>query len=157
MNTLVIMGCEVGDLQSVIALSPLTIIHFIGPYLKNPYFLDRGIKNKISDGYPYYLTLTVIDWVDIFTRTVYKHVIIESLRHCQKEKGLLIYCWCLMSNHLHLNASAKKELIYQTHCGILKNSPAKRSLKQWLKFPKADGNGCKIAFGLRSNSEKCLL
>jgi putative transposase len=29
-----------------------------------------GIKNKISEGYIYFLTLTVVDWVDVFTSAV---------------------------------------------------------------------------------------
>jgi putative transposase len=88
-----------------------------------------GIKNKISEGYIYFLTLTVVDWVDVFTRPVYRHILIDSLKHCQKEKGLEIYAWCLMSNHLHLIASAKegfnlsdilidfKKIYEQTYCG----------------------------------------
>jgi putative transposase len=67
-----------------------------------------GIKNKISEGHIYFLTLTVVDWVDVFTRPVYRHILIDSLKHCQNEKGLEIYAWCLMSNHLHLIASAKE-------------------------------------------------
>jgi putative transposase len=67
-----------------------------------------GVKNKISEGYIYFLTLTVVDWVDVFTRPVYRHILIDSLKHCQNEKGLEIYAWCLMSNHLHLIASAKE-------------------------------------------------
>jgi putative transposase len=68
-----------------------------------------GIKNRIHSGYLYFLTLTVVDWVDVFTRPAYKHVLLESLRFCQKEKGLEIYAWCLMTNHIHLIASAKQE------------------------------------------------
>lgn len=50
----------------------------------------------------YFTTDTVVEWVDIFTRPVYKHIIIDSLTYCQKEKGLIIYAWVLMSNHLHM-------------------------------------------------------
>jgi putative transposase len=64
-----------------------------------------GLKNKISDGYIYFLTLTVVDWVDVFTRPIYKQIIVDSLRHCQQKKGLELYAWVLMSNHLHLLAS----------------------------------------------------
>jgi putative transposase len=67
-----------------------------------------GLKNKITHGYAYFLTMTVVDWVDVFTRPVYKHIVIDSLKYCQKEKGLEIYAWCLMTNHLHLIASAKE-------------------------------------------------
>jgi len=58
------------------------------------------IKNRIT-GEVYFVTDTVVDWVDIFTRPLYKHVIIESLSYCQQEKGLIIYAWVLMSNHMH--------------------------------------------------------
>ena len=71
-----------------------------------------GLKNKIYRGYLYFLTLTVIDWVDIFTRPDYKHIIVDSLRHCQNEKGLELYAWCLMSNHLHLIAAVHEENRY---------------------------------------------
>ena len=48
------------------------------------------------------MTDTVVDWVDIFTRPIYRHIIIESLEYCQKEKGLIIYAWVLMTNHMHM-------------------------------------------------------
>ena len=63
-----------------------------------------GIRNKISSGYIYYLTLTVEEWIDVFSRPAYKHIIIDSLNYCIINKGLEVYCWCLMSNHLHLIA-----------------------------------------------------
>jgi putative transposase len=73
------------------------------------YFQSMGIKNRIHPGYLYYLTLTVVDWVDVFTRPAYKQVLLASIRYCQKEKGLEVYAWCLMTNHIHLIASAKEE------------------------------------------------
>ena len=57
----------------------------------------------------YYVTLTVVDWVDVFTRPVYKEILIDSLKYCQIEKGLIIYAWCLMSNHIHMIISAKQD------------------------------------------------
>jgi REP element-mobilizing transposase RayT len=56
-----------------------------------------------------YLTLTVVDWTDVFTRKECKDIIIESLAHCIKEKGLVIYAYVIMSNHIHLVAQASKE------------------------------------------------
>ena len=50
----------------------------------------------------YFVTLTVVDWVDVFTRKIYKLKLIESLKFCQRFKGLEIYGWCLMTNHLHM-------------------------------------------------------
>lgn len=61
------------------------------------------IKNQYA---LHYLTLTVVGWVDVFTRDAYRQVIIESLAYCQKQKGLHICSFVLMSNHLHLIAYA---------------------------------------------------
>ena len=66
------------------------------------------IKNRI-EGEVYFVTDTVVDWVDIFTRPIYRHIIIESLQYCQKEKGLIIYAWVLMTNHLHMIAGTNGE------------------------------------------------
>ena len=56
----------------------------------------------------YFLTSTVVDWVDVFTRPIYKDIIVDSLRYCQSHKGLMLYGWVLMSNHLHLLVQAKE-------------------------------------------------
>ena len=44
----------------------------------------------------YFLTFTVTDWVDVFTRLNYRSIIVESLAFCRKNKGLKLYAWCLM-------------------------------------------------------------
>ena len=58
----------------------------------------------------YYLTFNVVDWIDIFIRPVFKQIIVESLNHFIEKKGLTVYAWCLMSNHLHLMAQTKEGL-----------------------------------------------
>jgi putative transposase len=55
----------------------------------------------------YFLTFTVVEWVDVFTRPDYKEVITSSLNYCIESKGLECYAWVLMSNHMHLIARAK--------------------------------------------------
>jgi len=59
------------------------------------------IQYRIT-GEVYFVTDTVVDWVDIFSRPTYKHIITDSLKYCQEQKGLLIYAWVLMTNHLHM-------------------------------------------------------
>ena len=53
----------------------------------------------------YFITTTVVGWVDLFTRPELKHIVIDSLRFCQQNKGLVIHAWCLMPSHLHMIAS----------------------------------------------------
>ncbi|MEJ0104329.1 MAG: transposase [Bacteroidota bacterium] len=54
----------------------------------------------------HFITLNVVDWVDVFIRPVYKQIIVHSLNHFAENKGLNIYAWCLMTNHLHMIVSA---------------------------------------------------
>jgi putative transposase len=35
----------------------------------------------------YFTTMTVVYWIDIFTRPALKHLIVDSLRYCQKNKA----------------------------------------------------------------------
>jgi len=57
----------------------------------------------------YYLTLQVVDWIDIFTRQVYRDIVIESLKFCQQNKNLQIFGYVIMSNHIHLIANSPNE------------------------------------------------
>jgi len=51
---------------------------------------------------PHFITSTVVDWVDIFTRQIYRDIVIESLEYCIQNKGMILYGYVIMSNHIHL-------------------------------------------------------
>lgn len=57
-------------------------------------------------GEPVFVTTTITDWVDIFTRLVYKDIVVDSLLFCIEEKGLELFAWVIMSNHIHMIARA---------------------------------------------------
>ena len=64
-------------------------------------------KYRASEAHEiYFVTLSVVQWADVFTRRDYNEIVCESLVYCQKEKGLTLYAWCIMTNHLHLICSA---------------------------------------------------
>jgi len=50
----------------------------------------------------YFVTFTVHQWADVFTRKAYVEILLENLRYCQTNKGLKIYAWVILSNHCHL-------------------------------------------------------
>jgi len=62
----------------------------------------------------YYLTLQVVDWIDIFTRQLYRDIVIESLRYCQQNKGLQVFGYVIMSNHVHLIANSPNGHLSET-------------------------------------------
>lgn len=49
----------------------------------------------------HFLTFTIVDWIDVFTRCVYRDIVLDSFRYCQEHKGLMVHAWVIMSNHVH--------------------------------------------------------
>ena len=102
---------------------------------------EGGYKIRNVEGI-HFITFAVVEWVDVFTRSEYKDILVESLSFCQEKKGLILYCWCIMSNHVHFMASAqnknlsdilrdfKKFTSTQITTAILKNPQESR--KNWM-------------------------
>jgi putative transposase len=62
-----------------------------------------GTKYKFHDQYQiYFISLAVVNWIDLFIRNEYKEIMLDSWRHCQAKKGLEIYGWCIMTSHVHM-------------------------------------------------------
>ena len=51
---------------------------------------------------PHFITATVVDWVDVFTRKNYRDIVVECLDFCIREKGMVLYGYVIMSNHIHM-------------------------------------------------------
>jgi REP element-mobilizing transposase RayT len=86
---------------------------------------------------------SALDGVDVFTRQSYKEILLESIRYCQKEKGLILYAWCLMTNHIHMivgrNGESKIEEIIRdfkkytsVHVCRAIESNSTESRKEWM-------------------------
>ncbi len=59
------------------------------------------------------LTFQVVDWVAVFTRKIYRDIVLESFGYCRKNKGLQLtpkrdklWAYVVMSNHVHCIISA---------------------------------------------------
>jgi REP element-mobilizing transposase RayT len=104
--------------------------------------MGRGFHYNIYKDKTYFLTMTVVDWIDLFTRLTQKQLIIDSLKYCQENKGLNIFGWCLMPSHLHLIANTKipfdldnvvrdfKRHTSKNAILLIENSPESR--REWL-------------------------
>jgi REP element-mobilizing transposase RayT len=51
---------------------------------------------------PHFVTFTVVDWVDVFSRSIYRDKVIESFEFCRSNKGMVLYSYVIMTNHIHL-------------------------------------------------------
>ena len=76
----------------------------------------------------FFVTLTVVGWIDVFTRAEYADLVIDNLNYCIANKGLKVYAYVLMSNHLHMVAQSKTNLGFILR--DFKSFTAKSILKQ---------------------------
>ncbi len=75
--------------------------------------MSTGYQINDQEGL-YYLTFQIVDWIDVFTRQVYRDIVIESLRFAIENKNLNIFAFVIMSNHMHA--------IMQSNTGELSNT-----------------------------------
>src|SRR5687767_15447396 len=72
--------------------------------------IDGGykIRNKAATHFVTFAVVVpiAIGRVDVFIRKEYRDILIDSIKYCQANKGLLMHCWCIMSNHVHMISSA---------------------------------------------------
>lgn len=99
--------------------------------------MQQGQKQTIKTNRAYFLTLTIVDWVDVFTRKNHRDAVIESFKHCQKEKGLVIYAYCIMSNHIHLIANTEEPFLLKDVIRDFKKFTSKRILQQIQNEPES--------------------
>ena len=68
--------------------------------------MSRKYKFHEEQG-AYFISFSVVYWIDVFTREQYFNEIINSLDYCRKNKGMEIYAYCIMPSHIHLIFRAK--------------------------------------------------
>ena len=54
-----------------------------------------------EEHYPYFITSTVVEWLPIFTTAACCDILVNSLLHCRRHKGMKIYAWVILDNHFH--------------------------------------------------------
>ena len=59
----------------------------------------------------YFISFATIHWIDVFIREEYNQVIIDSWKHCQQNKELEIYGWCIMTSHIHMIIGSRKNML----------------------------------------------
>jgi len=57
----------------------------------------------------HFVTFTIVYWLAIFIRETYRDIWYDSIIYCQKNKGLNVHAYCIMSSHVHLILSSKED------------------------------------------------
>ncbi|MFZ6052734.1 transposase [Flavobacteriales bacterium DA487] len=81
--------------------------------------------------------MTVVGWVDVFTRPNLRDVIIDSLRYCIKEKGLNLFAYCLMTNHLNMIVNADEPFQLKDTIRDFKKFTSKKIIEQIKEEPES--------------------
>lgn len=69
--------------------------------------MSRKYKFHNKEGL-YFVSFATVYWINLMVREQYFSILIDSLDYCRKNKGMEIYCYCIMPSHLHLIFSAKE-------------------------------------------------
>ena len=87
-----------------------------------------------EEGECYFVTLTTVAWIDVFTRREYVDVIFDNLVFCRRNKGLEVFHYVLMPSHLHMIARRKQGLLSEV-LRDFKSYTAKQLLKAIQEHP----------------------
>ena len=90
--------------------------------------MSRNYKFHNPEGL-YFVSFAVVQWLDVFTRNEYKDILLDSLSYCQKEKGMEIIAWCIMTNHVHLVFRSVKGQKPESILGDFKRFTSKQLVK----------------------------
>ena len=114
----------------------------------------------------YFISFATVHWIDVFIREEYYQIIIDSWKHCQENKGLEIYGWCIMPSHEHMIIGSKKNKLedivrdMKKHTSLelkeaIKNN-IQESRKEWIiwmmeRAGKKNGNNSNWQFWQQHN------
>lgn len=83
-----------------------------GIYCQNLFLIDLSTKAmtmpetyKTEEGERYFITFSVVNWIDVFIRREYQDILVDNITHCQGRLGLELYTYCIMPSHVHMIAS----------------------------------------------------
>ena len=97
--------------------------------------MSRNYKFHNPEGL-YFISFAVVGWLDVFIRNEYRDIFLESMHFCQKEKGLEVYAWCIMTSHVHLVFRSVKGQKPELIIGDLKRFTSKAIVKAIRENPR---------------------
>jgi REP element-mobilizing transposase RayT len=50
----------------------------------------------------YFISFATVYWIDVFTRQNYFTILEDVVTYCRREKGMEVFAYCFMPNHVHM-------------------------------------------------------
>lgn len=70
---------------------------------------------KIRDQFGlFFMTFTVVEWIDLFSRQLYRDILVKNMQYCRMHKDLSVGAYVIMTNHIHV--------IWQSRSGKLSDT-----------------------------------
>jgi len=99
--------------------------------------VEKSVKHTIKTENAYFLTLTVNKWIDVFSRKNHRDAIIESLKYCQENKGLVVFAYVIMTNHIHMIANTDEPFLLKDTIRDFKKYTSKKIINQIIEDPES--------------------
>ena len=90
----------------------------------------------------YFVTYTLINWIDLFIRNEYKQIMLDSWKYCIDNKGMELYGWVIMTSHVHMIIGSHGEFLKKIMQEMKKHTSKKlkeaimsnpgESRKEWM-------------------------
>jgi REP element-mobilizing transposase RayT len=96
-----------------------------------------------NQGEIHFLRMTVVGWADIFSRQIYRDIVLQSMKYSMENKSLIVYAYVIMTNHIHCIWQAKNSNLSDivrdfkkfTSSQIVKMTQSNiESRSEWLKI-----------------------
>ena len=94
-------------------------------------------QNIKIEGAAYFLTLTVVNWIDVFSRKNHRDTIIDALKYCQVHKGLNVFAYVIMTNHIHLIVNTREPFHLKDTIRDFKKFTAKKIIHEIQELPES--------------------
>jgi putative transposase len=62
--------------------------------------MSRKYKFHNPNG-AYFISFATVNWLNLFTHDIYFSVLADSIDYCREKKGMELFCYCFMPNHVH--------------------------------------------------------
>ena len=85
----------------------------------------------------YFITITTVGWIDVFTRLTQKYILVNALKYFQEHKGLEIYGYCIMTSHIHLLCKAPENELLSNIIRDFKTFTSKKIIEAIREYPES--------------------
>ena len=96
--------------------------------------MSRKYKFHDKEGI-YFVSFATVYWIDLFVREVYFSIVTEAMQYHVREKGMELFCWCIMPSHVHMIFRDQKNKHPELLLGGLKSYTSRMLQKEIALHP----------------------